>query len=164
MKARNKRLGDDVCALVADRFRRWGFGVRSHEDNPQDAPGDLVVGNGKGVRLYVEVKGFRQGVAFRYRDGAPRRRRYPGRPMLTPARHDWLRERGGVYVFARYRAANGGPPRLYGLRWAPASEIWVPAGVRVHPVPWGDVARFPRLDRRALSWILEEMAAGPAEA
>lgn len=145
MKAKNKVLGDAVCGQVEEMIRAWGFMVHSHEDDPGQAPGDFTVGNGHGTRLFVECKSYRRLMPA----SGHHSRTYPGRALLTPARHAWLEEEGGFYVFARYRLEEG-VPVLEDVRFARAGDIRVPAGRKQWRMPWARIGELDGLEPEAI--------------
>lgn len=143
MIARNKVLGNAICAQVEELIRGWGYRVHSYEDDPGEAPGDFVVGNGNGTRLFVECKGYSVLTSY----GPHHRKTYPSRPLLTSTRHEWLRDEGGIYVFASYRLEDA-EPIVAGMRFAPARAIRVPANQ--WRLPW---ARLGEMDELTASRI-----------
>lgn len=141
MRARNKIIGDAVLGLVERTIRGRGFEVTNHDSNPWLHPGDLVISNGNGRRLFAEVKGCRTLVRFGRKKPD---RRYPGRPHLTSSRHGWLAEEGGVYIFAIYDLKDD-TPEIVDLRWCRPDDVDPPSESEHYLIPANTVRSFPVL-------------------
>ena len=154
MRPRNRRIGDVVREQFIDVLQGWRFDVTDHDD-ARDWPGDLTVGNGWGMSVFVEVKAIRDeihwGPSIRDRPGYVRpRTTFPGRPLVTQAGHERLLEYEGLYVFCVYHM-EGESPRMRKALYAEASWIHSPAlGRRFWAVPWRIWQRCPPLTREAI--------------
>ncbi len=158
MRPRNRRIGDLVRAQIVDLLRGWRFDVTDHDD-AHDWPGDLTVGNGSGVPLFIEVKGVKDRIQWplsgRNADGhffTRARRIYPGRPLITRAGHERLLEYDGLYAFCMYRQDDGEDPLVYRILRCDARslDVIMPKDRRRWVVPWRIWQRCRNLTRGSL--------------
>lgn len=149
----NRDIGDRICEAVEARIRSWGFKVTDHELYPKTAPGDFVVANGNGLRLYSECKSYRIRTRGRTPAGNPRKTLPPGRPMVTSARHEWLEDWGGIYIFARYSIEED-QVRIRNLRWARAQDVHVRPDRRVSAMSHLVVQELPPFTKAVVHRLL----------